>query len=378
MLLTNHLEIYTYLVSIVILYFIVLSCCNMFYLWHNTTLEIQSNGPKVSILIPARNEEQNIERCLMSLVKQSYSKYELIVLDDNSTDSTAKIIKRLQAEYPKIKLLSGQPLATGWHGKAFAMQQLLEAATGEYLLFVDADTVHHHDMLAFSVSNILEKKADLMSGYTKHSMRNWGERLIVPTIYLMMAMVFPFFLIQKSKFARNSFAIGMYMMYRKQALVDIGGFAAVKNEINEDIMMARILKKHKKITTFIDAKSMVTTNMYNSFKAAYQGISKNIFPAADKNIFETILIVVLIFAIFLLPILLFTESVLVGAVNYILLLPIILMLFMWSLVMINRKHSAVYAFTYPIMMAVLLCITLTSTKKIAFGKGVLWKDRFVK
>jgi chlorobactene glucosyltransferase len=378
MLATNHLDIYTCLVSIVILYFIILSCCNMFYLWHNTTLEIQINGPKISILIPARNEAENIERCLMSLVRQSYSQYELIVLDDNSTDNTAKIIKRLQVEYPKIKLISGKELATGWHGKAFAMQQLLEAATGEYLLFVDADTVHHHDMAAFSVSNMLEKNADLMSGYTKHSMRNWGERLIVPTIYLMMAMVFPFFLIKSSKFARNSFAIGMYMMYRKQTLTDIGGFAVVKNEINEDIMMARIFKKHQKITTFIDAKSMITTNMYNSFKAAYRGISKNIFPAADKNIFESTLIVVLIFAIFLLPILLFTESLLIGVVNYKLLLPIMLMLCMWFLVLMNRQHPVIYTLTCPIMMAILLCITITSTKKIAFGKGVLWKDRFVK
>ena len=360
------------------LYFLFLSYINIRYLRKNTSNSLLFNGPKISILVPARNEANNIRRCVLSLLQQNYDNYEVIVIDDNSTDNTLEILQEIQQQHPNLQIISGQPLKSGWFGKAYAMQQLLQHATGEYCLFVDSDTEHKQNMLAFSSSNILQSKADLMSGYTQYTMRNLGEKFILPSIYLMLAMVFPFFLIRSTKTPRNSFSVGMYMMYKTTSLRKLGGFEAVRNDIDEDIMITRHFKKNGLRTHFIDAKSVVVAYMYDSFAAAYQGISKNLYPAADKNLLEAGLIVLLISVLFLLPIALFVESLLIGIPHWLLLLPIAGATIMWSMVMHNRKHPIYYGFTYWLLMLALLAITLTSTKKIAFGKGVLWKGRLVK
>ena len=108
--------------------------------------------PSVSVLVPARNEARNIEACLDSLLLQDYPDYELIVLDDHSTDSTPEILGRLAAHNPRLRLLSGAALPAGWLGKHWACHQLYQASTGDLLLFTDADTRHEPDMLRASVS----------------------------------------------------------------------------------------------------------------------------------------------------------------------------------------------------------------------------------
>ena len=99
--------------------------------------------PFISVLVPARNEEMNITGILTSLLKQNYPAYEVIVLNDSSTDNTSALINEVQKEYPQLKVINGKPLEEGWTGKCFACKQLFEASTGEYILFTDADTVHN-------------------------------------------------------------------------------------------------------------------------------------------------------------------------------------------------------------------------------------------
>lgn len=374
----TYMDVYAWVVSIISIYFIFLSIANIRFLKKNTVQASVFSGPKISVLIPARNEELNIQKCLLSLVNQQYDNYEIIVLDDNSTDSTARIVNKLCKQCGNIQLIHGKELDPSWFGKPFAMQQLLEHASGEYCIFVDADTEHQPNMIATSLSNILHADAHVMSGYTQYKMQNSGEKIVVPTLYIMMAMVFPFALIKRTKSPRYSFSVGMYMMYQTDALKKLNGFEQVKHEINEDIMITRLFKLNGFKTHFIDAKTIISTHMYNSFSEAYQGICKNIFPAADKNIIETLLIVILIAAIFLLPVILFLFSIVTLQIHLVYIVPVTLMLFMWSLITINRGHPIRYSLIFPVTMAVLLCITISSTKRIAFGKGVLWKDRLVK
>ena len=119
-----------------------------------------TNGPFVSVLVPARDEELHIEPCIQSLVQQSYMNYEVLVLDDNSTDKTRELLDKLQKLYPdKLHVYSGKPLPQDWRGKVFAMKQLCERAKGEYLLFTDADTVHSSLSVSLAVTNILYHKA---------------------------------------------------------------------------------------------------------------------------------------------------------------------------------------------------------------------------
>ena len=131
-------------------YFLFLSLSNIVWLRLSSRKPHTTMGGKVSVLIPARNEEENLEKCLESLLVQTYTNYEVIVLDDQSTDHTWEIITHYVKRYPGlIRAVKGKPLPRdGWNGKPFAMQQLSEYANGDYFLFTDADTVHSRESIA--------------------------------------------------------------------------------------------------------------------------------------------------------------------------------------------------------------------------------------
>jgi len=123
--------------------------------------------PMVSVLVPARNEALNIAACITSLLEQDYPDFEVIVLNDNSTDETPGILARLSKSHPRLQVLHGSPLPEDWHGKNWACRQLDQAATGELILFTDADTRHTPDMLRASVSALLAEGADLVTAFPR-------------------------------------------------------------------------------------------------------------------------------------------------------------------------------------------------------------------
>ena len=123
-------------------YFFILSLANHYEMWRFTLSSEIFEGPMVSVLVPARNEEQNIERCLNSLRNQLYKNFEILVLNDNSTDNTLDILNRIAAADSRVKVFNGEPLPEDWYGKPFALHQLARQAQGEIMIFTDADTVH--------------------------------------------------------------------------------------------------------------------------------------------------------------------------------------------------------------------------------------------
>jgi len=136
--------------------------------------------PKVSILVPARNEDITIEVCVRSLLAQDYPDYEVLVLDDQSTDGTPGILRKLAVENERLKVLTGSPAPIGIAGKNWACTQLAEQAKGDLLLFTDADTVHQPGMMGGIVSALLGEKADMLTGFPRQVVKSWGERLLVP------------------------------------------------------------------------------------------------------------------------------------------------------------------------------------------------------
>ena len=161
----------------------------------------------VSVLVPARDEERNIARCLDSLLAQTYTNYEIVVLDDQSTDRTWEILREYEQANPgKVRAVKGVPLSeSGWCGKPHAMHQLSKHARGEYLLFTDADTIHGPESVAWAVTNMEWHKADCVSGFVLQEMDTLGEQCIVPATYIMSAMVLPLWLIAALKAPGLSF-----------------------------------------------------------------------------------------------------------------------------------------------------------------------------
>ncbi|GAI00092.1 unnamed protein product [marine sediment metagenome] len=158
--------LYQYIITVILLFILANFLINNILFKDTSRFKLPENilaqKPLISILIPARNEEENIKRCIISLLKQDYENIEILVLDDNSTDYTARIVLELSQKDPRVKLYSGGPLKKGWLGKSYACHQLSKYAKGDYLIFTDADTLHFPNSISSSVACLHRYRIDAL------------------------------------------------------------------------------------------------------------------------------------------------------------------------------------------------------------------------
>jgi chlorobactene glucosyltransferase len=359
-------------------YFLVLSISNIVWLRLSSRAPRATRGRMVSVLIPARDEEKNIGPCLESLLDQTYENYEIVVLDDQSTDGTWKIVSEYARRNPiRLRLVKGKPLGgTGWCGKPHAMQQLSREARGEYLLFTDADTVHGPQSVAWAVTNMEWHKADCVSGYVLQEMNTLGEQFIVPATYIMSAMVLPLWLIAALPAPGLSFAIGQVIIFRRQAFEAIGGYARVAGKITDDLAIARELKKAGFRQIFLDIRRHVRCRMYDGYRASFNGISKNIYDIMRTRtlLFAaaiTLLVTFVVLPLALLPIQIITGNPAVQRTF----LCVLIFLAAWSLVLWDRGMRWWTPFLYPVLFLHLLYMAWWSFTQASSGHGIVWKGR---
>src|SRR4030042_1400096 len=180
-------------------------------------------APLVSVLNPARNEEENIETCLKSLQKQDYPNFEILVLDDNSKDRTAELVEGMAAKDDRIELIKGEPLPDGWSGKPFACYQLAEKARGSWLLFIDADTTHAPHMLRSTLALALELKLSLLSGFPRQMAESLPEKIAMPLMYFVIMSWLPLWWLQRSREPKPSLALGQLLLFPREDYWRIGG-----------------------------------------------------------------------------------------------------------------------------------------------------------
>lgn len=240
--------------------------------------------PRVSILVPARNEETNIAACVMSLLAQNYPDFEVLVLDDDSTDQTRVILEGLAQHDPRLKVYTGEPLPIGWLGKHWACHQLSQKATGDLLLFTDADTRHGLYTLRDSVSALLASSTDLITAFPHEEMRTWGECLTVPILGFGIFCFFPVWLAEKFRLPVLSITIGQFMLFRRAAFESIGGYTAVYDQPADDIGLGRLIITNGFRWKLMDATRHVTCRMYSTFSDALNGFTKNIFAVFSNHI----------------------------------------------------------------------------------------------
>ena len=370
-------EYYAWIVALLSVYFLVFALTNAFWLWIYSKKPRIFQGPKVSVCIPARNEEKNIESCIRSFMAQSYENYEVLVLNDNSEDGTAGILSSLALEFPgKLRVFDGKPLEEGWTGKIFAMNQLIQYADGEYLLFSDADTIHGRDSIAFAVTNLTVHNADMLT---------FGERITIPLMFMLTGFVLPMFLNRITPFSFTSVAIGQYIMIKRRAFEDVGGYETMKNLISEDVFLARLMKKRGYKTIFTDCKRAATCRMYTGYTESVNGITKNIFSFLSNN---TAIILVALFAVsffLLLPFPLFVWAVIanlvsggwITAITVLLGINVLLMFIVWVLVSGSQHLPFSTPFLYPILFGNLVYMATLSYARTVSGKGYVWKGRVV-
>jgi chlorobactene glucosyltransferase len=362
-------------------WFLLLSISNVVWLRLSSLEPRVRRGRKVSVLVPARNEEKNLPSCLDSLLDQTYRNYEIVVLDDQSSDRTWEIITNYQERHPGlVRAVKGEPLAkTGWLGKPHAMQQLAREAGGDYFMFTDADTVHGRESIAWAVTNLEAHHADCVSGYVQQDLLTLGEQCIVPATYIMSAMLLPLWLIAAVPIPGLSFAIGQLLVIRRGAFEAIGGYARVKDEISDDLAIARELKRAGFREVFLDIRRHVRCRMYDGYRASFQGLSKNIYDIARRRTILFAAAVTLLVGLVVLPLALLPIQILTGAAGTgRTLLCVAAFLLAWTVVLYDRGLQWWAPLLYPILFVHLLYMAWWCFAQVISGHGVSWKGRTVR
>jgi len=232
----------------------------------------------VSILVPARDEERTIGACVASLAAQDYppGRFEIVVLDDRSTDRTGQIVAELAARHPAVRVLSGGALPDGWGGKAHACQQLADAATGDWLLFVDADTTHAPGMLRGVIGAALAHDAKALTLLPQMQTGSVGERLLVPHLFFFLLALQPLARLERPYEARFVFANGQFFLVRRDLYRRAGGHAAVREQLMEDLALGLRCKRAGARLLLLDGSDWVSCRMYEGFAASWRGFVRSL------------------------------------------------------------------------------------------------------
>lgn len=239
--------------------------------------------PKVSLLVPARNEAVNLERLLPSLIAQDYSNLEIIVLDDHSDDGTLGTIRKHAALDSRLLPLEGTDLPRGWLGKPHACQQLSRAASGEILIFTDADTFWSPDGVRLIVNAFAVTHADALCAWPEQECTDWLSSLLQPLQQWSLMTFLPLALVPARGFPIAVAANGQCLAFKREMYNRIGGHTDVSSSVIEDMTLARNIKNARGRFGLFNAAGVIRTRMYTSVGEAFEGYSKNVFPAFGAN-----------------------------------------------------------------------------------------------
>ena len=369
-----------YAVSLgICIFFFILTAINVTYLFiRSRKPAVSEELPFVTVLIPARNEEFNIRRCVESFLNQDYPQFEILVIDDNSTDKTPGILAELEAVHDNVRVFQGTQLPEGWYGKPWALQQLSKHAKGEYLIFADADTFHKEDSLTYMVSNMVYHKTDLLSLLPKQKISTFGELLIVPAIYTMTSVLMPQPAIELMKWKEAAYCLGQYFGVKADVYRKIDGFDSVKHLITEDVAFGKEVKKRGYKTMFLDGHNYLGCRMYHSYLESFKGIGKNIYSSIGHNLFLALFTVLLICIAVGYPLFMFIHSLITGISVGHFFIPVLVFLGLW--VMVSKYHRLPWynPVLYPLQFLNLLVLIVFYTLKFRIVPGVNWKGRIVK
>ncbi|HSL88640.1 MAG TPA: glycosyltransferase [Ignavibacteriaceae bacterium] len=322
--------------------------------------------PFVSVLIPARNEENNIGECLNHLVAQDYNNLEILVLDDHSTDKTGKIVEGYREK--QIKLIKGKDFPESWLGKNWACHQLSNEAKGKYLLFLDADVRIEKETISSILAEMNNAKVKLISVFSTQIIKSFGEWMIVPLMNWLLLAFLPLRLVYSSSNKSFVAANGQFMFWERETYFKIGGHKAVKDKVVEDMEFARICKSRNiKIKTMLGG-NLIFCQMYNGFSNAKKGFSKNFYPGFSVNSFVFLMMITFFIVIFFLPFALLFYSTL-----YI--IPVLLIVSIRVFISkISKQNIAFNVILHPLQMLFMFFIGINSVISSNTGK-IEWKGR---
>lgn len=348
---------------------------------------VSFKSKKISVCIPARNEEDNIGQLLDTLLDQTYENFEVQVLNDHSTDRTSKILNRYQKAYPaKLTVHAGKIKPNGWLGKPWACQQLGEAATGELLLFLDADTQLKPGALSKINTSFQYYHLDMLSVWPRQIFGTFWERCVIPLIYYTLLTVLPTIYVYRKprwmpvsiyhKFS-DKFAVanGQCIAFHKEAYDTIGGHQPVKDKVVEDVELAKVSKKAGLHIRMFTGMETIRCRMYRSEKEMFEGLRKNFLAGFGNSLTTFLSAAFLHLIVFVLPFLTWFHSN--PAIAYLAVASVTLIFAQRLVLSVWFNWDPLFVFTHP--LGVLWFQRLGGVKIIdrIAGRKTSWKGREV-
>ncbi|WP_448699764.1 glycosyltransferase [Mucilaginibacter sp. AW1-3] len=360
-----------YAICFVLFFIIVRFCVTLFNFISDPKLRRVGKHASnlVSILIPVRNEEHNILPLLQSIIEQDYSDYEVIILDDNSTDHTFKVCSNFASRHSRFKVIKGATLPGDWLGKNYACHQLAQQAKGEYLLFLDADEQVNKGLINSAVYRMQMNNLSLLSLFTNQTMLTLGENMVVPLMHFILLNLLPLKLVFLSKNKSVAAASGQFMLFNAADYHHHNWHQKVRGDVVEDVEIMKQVKAQNLNGEALLANGMISCRMYKSFGESVTGFSKNLLAAFNYSIGG---------------LLVFLTILIAGPLLIITTLNFSFILFMCGLIALNRVMISMLAGQNPITNTLLHPLQMCSLTFIAFmsiqkhlTKTNVWKGRKV-
>ena len=333
--------------------------------------------PFVSVCIPARNEERDIRACVESLLNQDYPEYEVIVVDDNSTDRTPEIVYSMKAQYSNLLFIPGERLAPGWLGKPHALHQAYKNTHGKYLLFTDADLVYRPHALRSAMRVMMEKDLDLLTLMPEALFGSFWERTIQPVVFGFIAALTRFRKINSADH-KSAMGFGAFLLFKKESYQRIGGHLSVRTEVLEDVMLAKNAKRSGLSMMVADGKKLFSIRMYHSLEEIWEGWRKNLFLAMKGSVIRTFYYIGMILCFLLTPYLVVIGNLWVGSGwmwTGVSLFGLLLTLITGAALCHQLNLEKRTVFLFPLGALMMSAIMLNSMAQIVFLGHVEWRGR---
>jgi chlorobactene glucosyltransferase len=342
-----------------------------------TVFESPESQPLCSVLIPARNEERNIEACVKSVLAQTYPNLQVIVVDDQSTDRTPIILQNLAQQDSRLIVVPGRPLPKGWKGKNNAIVHGAQSAEGTWLLHLDADVTLEPDAILAAITSAEHFRADFLTVWPRQIVKSFWEAAVQPVVVAMNIGLSTIQRLWSRPFPEALSAWGPFILVKKSVYDELGGHTAVHDQIAEDYLLYRRFKDHGRKTVMLDGTYLVNVRMYTSLNEIWEGWSKNLFPGVLNSYFLTFLSVFAIFCFSMQPFLnLFWSIIEFSWTRFFVASAVVASLFFTgNLLKSHTTSSLSFLNVYPLGGAVFIGTLLNSAIRHTFKIGVSWKGR---
>jgi chlorobactene glucosyltransferase len=346
--------------------------------------EIPSEPALVSVIVPARDEAQNIERCVRSILDSRWPALEVVVVDDRSEDGTGAIVRALAAGDPRVRVIDGAPLPSGWFGKQWACAQGASHARGSTLIFTDADTAHGPELIPRSLHAMRTRAPDFFTVGGFQTLGSFWERVVMPQVFYMLATRYGGAgAVNRARRSRDKIANGQYLCFTRACYDALGGHESVRGKAAEDLALAQLVHARGMRGELAMGPNDLSTRMYTSLREVVNGWTKNIVTAGadtlpDGTIPRLLLPVLLLVVplMHLAPVVTLIAAAIVPIEKGALMWASVccaLLLAWWAFIYRHAfRQSPFYALTLPLGAVIVLFIIARATVR---GRGVEWKGR---